>query len=228
MRLSLWCSPMLGSSRMYSTFTSLEPIWVASLILWLSPPESEDVARSRDRYSRPTSIRTDILSFSSLSMSRAMSLSLCPSLPSRESTQSFRCEISMAETSDMVLPSILKYCVSWLSLVPWHTGHTIFSVMLPVMPGKDTISEEAPSPTLKSSSEPYMIRVTASSGISSIGEYMEKLYFLAMDLIMSNFFVSRTLPSGTMPPSAIDTEVSGIMLPMFMSTIIPSPLQCGQ
>ena len=38
--LSLWCRPMLGSSRMYKTPTSFEPICVASLILCDSPPDN--------------------------------------------------------------------------------------------------------------------------------------------------------------------------------------------
>ena len=37
--LSLWCKPILGSSSMYITPTRLDPIWVASLMRWLSPPE---------------------------------------------------------------------------------------------------------------------------------------------------------------------------------------------
>ena len=116
--LSLWCRPMLGSSRMYSTFTSFDPICVASLILWLSPPESEAVARSSDRYSSPTSRRKDTLSRSSFRISRAMAFSLALSFPSSESSHSFNAEISIADTSDIVFPSILKYSVSRFSRVP--------------------------------------------------------------------------------------------------------------
>ena len=39
--LSRWCNPILGSSRMYKTPTSCEPIWVASLIRCASPPDSD-------------------------------------------------------------------------------------------------------------------------------------------------------------------------------------------
>ena len=39
--LSLWWSPILGSSSMYNTPTSWDPIWVANLILWDSPPERD-------------------------------------------------------------------------------------------------------------------------------------------------------------------------------------------
>ena len=38
--LSLWWSPIEGSSRTYNTPESLLPIWVASLILWASPPDN--------------------------------------------------------------------------------------------------------------------------------------------------------------------------------------------
>ena len=37
--LSLWCKPILGSSSIYITPVNPEPIWVASLILWASPPD---------------------------------------------------------------------------------------------------------------------------------------------------------------------------------------------
>ena len=35
----------------------LEPIWVASLILWLSPPESVPAARESVRYDKPTACK---------------------------------------------------------------------------------------------------------------------------------------------------------------------------
>ena len=47
--LSRWCRPIEGSSRMYSTPTSEEPIWVARRIRWASPPDSVAAARSIDR-----------------------------------------------------------------------------------------------------------------------------------------------------------------------------------
>ena len=65
----------------------------------------------------------------------------------------------------------------------------------------------------------------ASSGIESIGSYREKLYFRAMERITSYFLVSRILPNGTIPPSAIDTDLSGMMEFISTFTIIPSPLQ---
>ena len=38
--LSLWCNPILGSSKIYNTPVSPPPICVASLILCASPPDS--------------------------------------------------------------------------------------------------------------------------------------------------------------------------------------------
>ena len=43
--LSRWCRPILGSSRMYSTPVSPEPIWVASRIRCASPPDSVAAVR---------------------------------------------------------------------------------------------------------------------------------------------------------------------------------------
>ena len=38
--LSFWWSPILGSSNTYKTPDSFDPIWVANLILWASPPDN--------------------------------------------------------------------------------------------------------------------------------------------------------------------------------------------
>ena len=47
--LSRWCSPMEGSSKIYSTPIRLLPIWVASRIRWLSPPERVPALRASVR-----------------------------------------------------------------------------------------------------------------------------------------------------------------------------------
>ena len=47
--LSRWCSPIDGSSRMYSTPIRLDPIWVASRIRCASPPDRVTLVRSRVR-----------------------------------------------------------------------------------------------------------------------------------------------------------------------------------
>ena len=57
---------MEGSSRIYRTPIRLEPIWVASRIRWLSPPERVPALRERVRYPRPTDWRKpsrDLISF---------------------------------------------------------------------------------------------------------------------------------------------------------------------
>ena len=47
--LSLWCKPMEGSSNIYATPTSPEPICVASLMRCASPPDKVAVALARVR-----------------------------------------------------------------------------------------------------------------------------------------------------------------------------------
>ncbi len=48
---------MLGSSRIYRTPESAEPICVARRILWLSPPDSVPAERESVRYESPTLLR---------------------------------------------------------------------------------------------------------------------------------------------------------------------------
>ena len=55
--LSLWCRPMLGSSRMYRTPVSPAPICVANLILCASPPDNVPAGLDSVRYSSPTSTK---------------------------------------------------------------------------------------------------------------------------------------------------------------------------
>ena len=165
---------------------------------------------------------------SSLRISLAMLFSLSFSLDGRLVNHSSSCVISMAATSEIVLPSILKHLVFSFRRVPWQTGHSTLSSMSSTIPPKETISDRLPSPILKSSSLPNMMWDMASSGTDAIGSNNEKPYFLAMERMTSNFLVSLIRPSGMMPPSAIDTLLSGIMVSIFTSTIIPSPLQCGQ
>src|SRR4029450_2248259 len=52
-RLSRWCRPIDGSSKMYSTPTRLEPIWVASRMRCPSPPESVPAGGARARAAPP-------------------------------------------------------------------------------------------------------------------------------------------------------------------------------
>ena len=64
--------------------------------------------------------------------------------------------------------------------------------------------------------------------MSAIGSYSEKPYLRAMARTTSNLRVSRSFPSGTMPPSAMLSARSGTMLSMSTFTMRPRPLQCGQ
>ena len=136
--------------------------------------------------------------------------------------------ISMAATSGMVFPSTLKHRASLLRRVPPHTGQVTVSSILSSTPLQLSISVRLPSPTRKRSSEPYTSRLTASSGRASTGSYRLKLYLRAMARMISNLRFSRTRPRGTMAPSATLLLRSGIMVSMFTSTMVPSPLQCGQ
>ena len=166
-----------------------------------------------------------VLSPSSFNMSLAMVFSLGVNFEGSPLSHSARADISIAATSEIVFPSMRKQLVCSLRRVPWQTGHTTFSSISLTMPGKDTISDIVPSPTLKSSSEPNTIKDMTSSGNSSIGAYNETPYFLAIECITAYFRVSLILPRGTIPPSAMDTERSGMMVSILTSTIIPRPLQ---
>ena len=61
--LSLWCKPMLGSSNTYKTPERPDPIWLANLILWLSPPDNVPLFLEIDRYDNPTLVKNPNLSF---------------------------------------------------------------------------------------------------------------------------------------------------------------------
>ena len=75
--LSRWCSPIDGSSRMYITPTSPEPIWLASRMRCASPPLNVSALRSSDRYPSPTSARN----FSRLWISLTILSAISPRQP---------------------------------------------------------------------------------------------------------------------------------------------------
>ena len=60
--LSLWWSPILGSSNTYNTPVKWDPIWVASLIRCASPPDKVPALLDRVKYSNPTFCKNDSLS----------------------------------------------------------------------------------------------------------------------------------------------------------------------
>ena len=74
--LSLWCKPILGSSRTYKTPESFEPIWVASLIRWASPPDKVIAILDNVKYSNPTSTKNSKRFLISAITSRAISCSI--------------------------------------------------------------------------------------------------------------------------------------------------------
>ena len=96
-------------------------------------------------------------------------------------------------------------------------------------PGKATISDSPPwVSTLTRSSEPLRMIFTFSSDMSFIGSYRENPYLRATASRIVNTALSRFLPSGAMPPSAIESEESGTILAISTSRIVPSPLHTGQ
>ena len=66
--LSLWCRPMLGSSRIYKTPDNPAPICVAKRILCASPPDRVPAGLDNVKYSSPTSTKNCNLLFSSFNI----------------------------------------------------------------------------------------------------------------------------------------------------------------
>gem|GEM_PF-6077885 len=100
----------------------LEPIWVASLILCASPPESVPELLDSVRYPSPTSSRNLSLEVISLSMSLAISASFSLSLsPLKNFMQS---ETDISVTSMMDLSAIVTARALGLRRFPlqdWHS-----------------------------------------------------------------------------------------------------------
>ena len=121
--LSRWCRPMLGSSRMYSTPISEEPICVARRMRWLSPPESVAAARESVRYCRPTLARKcsrERISFiimSAIMRSRTFSRSGSASMNSSDLL------IGMSQNSIMDSPPTVTARASRLRRLPPQSGH---------------------------------------------------------------------------------------------------------
>ena len=63
--LSLWCNPILGSSKIYNTPVNPDPICVAKRILCASPPDNVPAGLDNVKYSSPTSIKNCNLWFNS-------------------------------------------------------------------------------------------------------------------------------------------------------------------
>ena len=97
--LSRWCSPILGSSKIYKTPTNEEPIWVANRIRWLSPPDKVPEERNNVKYSKPTLCRNPSRSVISFKIRSAI-------MESRSDSFRFRIN-SSAFVTDILQKSII-------------------------------------------------------------------------------------------------------------------------
>ena len=121
--LSLWCSPMLGSSRIYATPTSPEPICVASRMRCASPPDSVPVARERERYSRPTLMRNDTLARISFKIGAPMASCMAVSVNASMNSRNFTIDILVA--SKMFLSPTVTARDSFFSRCPLHAAQGV-------------------------------------------------------------------------------------------------------
>jgi hypothetical protein len=110
---------MLGSSRMYSTPTSREPICVARRMRCASPPLSVSAERPSVRYSSPTFTRNDSRSRTSLRMGPAMSRDTCGSVSTKWKNSSASAT-GMATTWPMDRPPMVTARLSGRSRAPWQ------------------------------------------------------------------------------------------------------------
>lgn len=78
------------------------------------------------------------------------------------------------------------------------------------------------------SSVPLRISESASSGRLRKGVFSVAPYFSQMAAICQKIIEFFCLPSGTIPPSAIDLLLSGMIFSTSTILTVPSPLQQGQ
>ena len=124
--LSLWWRPILGSSSTYKTPTKAEPIWVANLILWASPPDRVPAFLDNVKYSKPTFFKNDALSFISFNISWAINWFF--SLKCKFSIKFSKSFIDKLVTSIMFLPPIKTDKTSFFNLLPLHLGQGISAI----------------------------------------------------------------------------------------------------
>ena len=118
LRLSRWCRPMDGSSRMYSTPTSPAPIWVASRMRWASPPDSVPAARARLRYPTPTSTRN--LSRAQISATARSAMKASVGVSSSDSRKARASSMESSVSAWMLLPPTVTARISGRRRAPWH------------------------------------------------------------------------------------------------------------
>ena len=128
--LSLWCRPMLGSSRIYSTPVRPEPICVARRIRCASPPERLAAYRVSVRYSRPTSCRKCRRAFTSFKIGPAISCAAFPSfLLSLSRVKNSKLSVMViSETSWMFLSPTVTARLSLFSRLPPHSSHGLIRI----------------------------------------------------------------------------------------------------
>ena len=121
--LSLWCNPMDGSSRMYKTPINEDPIWVANLILWASPPDSVPAFLSSVKYSSPTETMNPSLSLISLRICFAIIFSFSERVKLSKNICASLTDISVISITDFC--PIVTARLSGFNRLPLHTGQCI-------------------------------------------------------------------------------------------------------
>ena len=126
--LSLWCKPILGSSKIYNTPVNPEPIWVAKRILCASPPESVPAFLDNVKYSNPTSIKNCNLWSISFNINSDIIFSV--SFNSRLFRYSLIYLIDIWVNSFMFLSPTFIERISGFNLDPWQAWHSEFVIYI--------------------------------------------------------------------------------------------------
>ena len=116
LNVSRECSPMLGSSSIYSEPTRLLPSEAVRFILWLSPPLNVLDWRFNVRYPSPTSTRN--CNLLRISVIRRLLMAVSCSSSTRLSNQSLRLTTGISTRFVMLLPFIFTYSTSFFNRVP--------------------------------------------------------------------------------------------------------------
>jgi len=123
--LSRWCRPMLGSSRMYSTPMSEEPICVASRMRCASPPESVAAARESVRYCRPTLCKKPRRLRISLMMRPAIIACISVSCGSSASRKRRHSVTGRSQNSEIFIPPTVTARTSFRRRRPPQSGQGV-------------------------------------------------------------------------------------------------------
>ena len=244
--LSLWCSPILGSSSIYNTPTNFVPIWVANLILWASPPDKVRKGLSKLRYSKPRLYINSTLCFISFIIGSAIIFCSLLKWFWTDDSQLFKPLISIELRSDIEVLFSLKYKDSFFNLFPEQASH-FDSVIKSVIKSFDLpdlnfnvffikpltplnfVCHNVPGyfvdSTATSIFSPYNIISKISSGIFFIGVVRSSSYFFKMASIFLKIHMSLYWPNGAIAPLLILKFSSRIIFSFKILSWIPSPLQ---